>query len=137
MSNQDDITVNGVTYDADEVYERTLLVHGAQPTNYEQYDYVNVLVNHKNRKEANGLKSGGQAQAQYRFGTSADIHKFNDHEYPYYLNTKMTTTSDKNGNPIQVILWADFANAQEMELVPRNKAQQAQQKPSAVSPAKA
>lgn len=134
MSNQDDITVNGVTYDADEIYTRTILVHGAQPTSYEQYDYVNVLVNHKNRKEANGLKSGGTAQAQYRYGTASDIHKFNEHEYPFQLDTKMTTTSDKNGDPIQVILWADFANAREMELVPRNKPQQ---KPSAVSPVKA
>lgn len=124
MSNQDNITVNGITYDADEVYERTITVHGAQPTNFESYDYVNVLVNHKNRKEANGLKSGGVAQAEYRFGTSADIHSFNEHQYPFQLNTKMTTTSDKKGNSIQVILWADFANAQEMELVPRNKAQQ-------------
>ncbi|MGP5437731.1 hypothetical protein [Psychrobacter alimentarius] len=128
MSKQDEITLNGVTYDADEIYERTILVHGAQPTNFESYDYVNVLVNHKNRKEANGLKSGGVAQSEYRFGTSADIHSFNEHEYPFQLDTKMTTTSDKKGNSIQVILWADFANAREMELVPRNRAQQ--QKPA-------
>lgn len=124
-----DIIVDGIAYDADEVYERRLLVHGAQPTSFESYDYVNVLVNHKNRKEANGFKSGGQAQAEYRYGSASDIHKFNDHDYPFYLNTKMITTSDKKGNAIQVIISADFANVEEMELVPRNKAQSQQQKP--------
>ena len=31
------IVVDGVTYEPDEFYKRTLLVHGSEPTNYEDY----------------------------------------------------------------------------------------------------
>lgn len=111
------IVVNGVTYDADEIYQRTLKVHGAEPTDYEDYRYINVLVNHKNRNPS----AGGEAQAEYRYHNLEDLTKFHSKEYPYLLNVKMITASDKKGRQIQVIVSADFDSAKEMELVERKK----------------
>lgn len=111
----DDITVNGVTYDADEVFKRKLLVRGAEPTDYEQYQFISVLVEHRNRKS----NAGGTAQAIYRYDDLSDLSKFHEHEYPYYLDVTMTTVTDKKGDQIQQILQADFAGAEEMMLVPR------------------
>lgn len=109
------IVINGVTYEPEEVYKRTLLVHGAEPTDFEDYRYINVLVNHKNRNE----QAGGMAQAEYRYNELADLEKFHQHHYPYYLEVGMITASDRKGRQIQVIVFADFANAKEMELVER------------------
>ena len=39
----DTIELNGITYDADEVTERTLVIKGQQPTDYEGWEYVEVL----------------------------------------------------------------------------------------------
>lgn len=118
MSNQEHpIIIDGVTYHADEIYTRSLLVHGAEPTNYEDYQYINVLVNHVNRN----AKAGGMAQAEYRYNVLEDLKKFHEHEYPYYLDVKMVTASDRKGRQIQVIVHADFANAKEMELVPKER----------------
>lgn len=111
------IVIDGVTYHPDELYTRKLLVHGAEPTDFEEYRYINVLVNHPNRKS----QAGGVAQAEYRYNNLDDLKKFHEHEYPYYLNVHMVTASDRKGNQVQVIVFADFANAQEMELVPRVK----------------
>lgn len=119
MANQP-IIVDGITYEADELFQRRLLIKGAEPTQYEQYDYVNVLVDHRNRKEtSSGLKAAGMAQATYRYGQATDIHKFHEHEYPYYVDTKMVTITDKKQNQVNVIVWVDFANVEEMELVQR------------------
>lgn len=117
------IVINGVTYEPEEVYKRTLLVHGAEPTDFEDYRYVNVLVNHKNRNEL----AGGMAQAEYRYNELADLDKFHEHQYPYYLEVGMITASDRKGRQIQVIVYADFANAKEMELVERKSSAKALQ----------
>lgn len=118
------ITVNGTTYDPSDVYQRKLHVIGVQPTNYESYVFIDVLALHKNTKTTqNGEKAGGTAQAIYRYQEINDIHKFNEHQYPYYLDVVMTDIVDKKGDTVQVILDADFANIQEMQLVPRNQPQ--------------
>lgn len=124
MSKQDELVINGVTYDVDEVYQRRLLVDGAEPTNFEQWVYINVAVKTRTRK----ADAGGSFQSLYRYDDLADLPKFHEYQYPYYLDVKMITVTNKKGEDIQQILWADFANAQEMELVPRNRAQQ--QKPA-------
>lgn len=111
----DDIIVNGIKYDADEVFSRTLTIKGAEPTDYEEWRFITVLVDHKNRKD----NAGGTAQAVYRYDDLSDIHKFHEHQYPYSLNVVMTTVTDKKGGQVQQILSADFANAVELMLVPR------------------
>lgn len=112
------IVVDGVTYEPEEFYKRTLLVHGAEPTNYEEYQYINVLVNHKNRND----KAGGMAQAEYRYINLDDLKKFHAHQYPYMMDVLMITASDRKGRQIQVIISADFDNVKEMELVERKSA---------------
>ena len=112
------IVVDGVTYEPDEFYKRTLLVHGAEPTNYEEYQYINVLVNHKNRND----KAGGMAQAEYRYINLDDLKKFHSYQYPYMLDVAMITARDRKGRQVQVIIWADFDNVKEMELVERKQA---------------
>ena len=85
------ITVNDVTYDPSDFYQRKLLVQGVQPTNYESHVFIDVLVSHKNTKTTqNGEKAGGIAQAIYRYQEIDDIHKFNEHQYPFYLDVVMT-----------------------------------------------
>lgn len=111
----DSIVLNGVTYDVDELTERTLIVYGAQPTNYEQWQFIDVLVQLRNKK----ADAGGTAQAIYRYAQLADLNKFHEHQYPYKVNVKMAATVDKKGNEVNEIVWADFANAQEMQLLPR------------------
>lgn len=111
------IVIDGITYHPDEVYTRSLLVHGAEPTNFEDYKYINVLVNHYNRNP----NAGGMAQAEYRYNDLGDLSKFHEKEYPYYLDVKMITASDRKGRQVQVIVFADFANAKEMQLVEREK----------------
>lgn len=111
----DSININGVTYDADEMYTRTLTIHGVQPTDFEDYRYLNVLVLHKNR--ATG--AGGQAQAEYRYNELSDLDKFHKHAYPYSLDVTMITASDKKGRQVQVIVKADFDNVTELELTPK------------------
>lgn len=111
------IEIDGVKYHADELYKRSLLVYGTQPTDFEGYHYVNVIALHPNRKTG----AGGQAQAQYRYDDLADLDKFHQHEYPYFLPCHMVTASDRKGNQIQIIVHADFANVKEMELVPRER----------------
>lgn len=119
MNINDPITVNGKTYYPDEFYQRKLFVKGVEKTNFDDYDWVNVLVDHRISKP----DSAGVAQAIYRYGNSADIVKFTERELPYYIDTVMTTVSDKKGNQVQIILQADFASIKEMELVPRNTKQ--------------
>lgn len=111
MSNLDSVVVDGVTYDADEVYMRTLHVTGTQPTDFEQWDRVNVLAQQKLGKQ----NSGGKGQAPYHYGEAKDITKFHEHEYPYFIDVKMVSTTDKNNRPVQLIIWADFANVREIE----------------------
>ena len=116
------ITINGETFEPSDFYQRKLLVNGVQPTNYENYVFLDILANHKNTKTTQtGDKAGGTAQTTYRYQDLSDLPKFNEHAYPYYLDVVMTDTVDKKGNSIPVILFADFANVQEMELVPRKK----------------
>ncbi|BFM98839.1 hypothetical protein MOXK02_03980 [Moraxella sp. K02] len=116
------ITVNDVTYDPSDFYQRKLLVQGVQPTNYESHVFIDVLVSHKNTKTTqNGEKAGGIAQAIYRYQEIDDIHKFNEHQYPFYLDVVMTDIVDKKGETVQLILHADFDTIQEMQLVPRNQ----------------
>ena len=116
------ITVNGETFDPTDFYQRKLSVIGVQPTNYESYVFVDVLALHKNTKTTQtGDKAGGSAQATYRYNDLADLPKFNEHQYPYMLDVVMTDIVDKKGNTVPLILFADFANVQELELVPRKK----------------
>ena len=116
------ITVNGETFDPTDFYQRKLSVIGVQPTNYESYVFVDVLALHKNTKTTQtGDKAGGSAQATYRYNDLADLPKFNEHQYPYMLDVVMTDIVDKKGNTVPLILFAYFANVQELELVPRKK----------------
>ena len=116
------ITVNGETFDPTDFYQRKLSVIGVQPTNYESYVFIDVLALQKNTKTTQtGDKAGGSAQATYRYNDLADLPKFNEHQYPYMLDVVMTDIVDKKGNTVPLILFADFANVQELELVPRKK----------------
>lgn len=116
------ITVNGETFDPSDFYQRKLLIIGVQPTNYESYVFVDVLVLHKNTKTTQtGEKAGGFAQAIYRYNDLSDLNRFNESQYFYYLDVVMTDIVDKKGNTVPLILFADFANVQELELVPRKK----------------
>lgn len=125
------IVIDGVEYSPDEVYRRTLTVYGAEPTDFEDYRYVNIVVLHQNRK--NG--AGGQAPALYRYDNLNDLNKFHEHKYPYTLPCDMVTASDKKGNQVQMILFAHFQDVKELELVPRQRQQpqrpQAPQAPKA------
>lgn len=112
---QDKIELNGITYDVDELTERTLVVYGAQPTDYDKWKFIDVIVQLRNKK----TDAGGYAQTIYRYADLADIHKFHEHQYPYKLKVKMASTVDKKGNELNEIVWADFANAIELELVDR------------------
>lgn len=109
------IIIDGVEYHPDEIYERNILVYGVEPTDFEEYRYVNIIAMHTNRKPG----AGGQAQGQYRYNRLEDLSKFHEHQYPYYLKTKMVTATDRKGNQIQVIVFADLANVKEMQLVER------------------
>lgn len=110
-----DIVVNGETFPAEELTQRTLLVKGIQTTDYDQWQFIDVLVDLRNKKP----DSGGTAQAIYRYADHMDAHKFNAHTYPYKLNVLMADTVDKKGNVVQQIVQADFASIVEMQLVPR------------------
>lgn len=111
----DSVTIDGVTYEPDEMYTRRLTVHGVQPTDFEEYRYLNVLVLHTNR--ATG--AGGQAQAEYRYNELSHLDKFHKHAYPYNIDVTMITASDKKGRQVQVIVKADFDNVVELELAPK------------------
>lgn len=111
------ITLNGQTYEPDDFYKRKLFVVGVQPTDYEDYQYVNVAVLHKIKTK----DAGGQAQVFYKHMDLADLKQFNEHEFPYYIDVVMTTVTDKKGEPHPVILKADFSSIQEMQLVERKK----------------
>lgn len=113
----DTIEVNGITYDADEVNERTLVIHGQQPTDFEQWEYIEVLAQLRNKK----TNAGGRAQAGYRYADLSDYTKFNEHQYPYKADVKTITTVDKKGNQITEIIWVDFANVEEMVTIPRKE----------------
>lgn len=123
---QQPIVINGVTYEPDEIYTRTLKVHGVEPTDFEDYQYLNVLVNHRNRN----ANAGGEAQAEYRYHHLEHLQNWHAHQYPYIIKVDMITASDKKGRQIQVIVKADFDNVQELEFVPRKKT-------SAITPTKA
>ena len=114
-----DIVVNGETIPAEELTQRTLLVKGIQPTDYDQWQFIDVLVDLRNKKP----DAGGTAQAAFRYADHMDAHKFNAHAYPYKLNVLMADTVDKKGNVVQQIVQADFANITEMQLVPRTNLQ--------------
>lgn len=113
----DTIEVNGIKYDADEVNERTLIIHGQQPTDFEQWEYIEVLTQLRNKK----TNAGGRAQAGYRYSELSDYTKFNEHQYPYKADVKTITTVDKKGNQITEIIWVDFANVEEMVTIPRKE----------------
>lgn len=115
---QDDtIVLNGVTYDADEVTERTLVIKGQQPTDFEDYKFIEVLAELRNKKP----NAGGRAQAAYRYSDLSDHNKFNEHQYPYKANVKMISTVDKKGNQVNEIVWVDFANIEELATIPRKE----------------
>lgn len=115
---QDDtIVLNGITYDADEVTERTLVIKGQQPTDYEGWEYIEVLAELRNKK----TNAGGRAQAGYRYSELSDYPKFNEHQYPYKANVKMISTVDKKGNQLQEIVWVDFANIEELVTITRKE----------------
>lgn len=114
-----DIIVDGQTIPADELTKRTLIVHGAQPTDYEQWQFIDVLVQLRNKKP----DAGGTAQALFRYADHMDMHKFNAHQYPYKLDVLMADTVDKKGDVVQQIVYADFANVREQMIVPRTQPQ--------------
>lgn len=109
------IIIDGIEYQPDEIYKRNLLVYGAQPTDFEDYRYVNIISLHTIKK----LGSKGQAQALYRYDNLEDLDKFHAHQYPYFLPCHMITATDKKDNQIQIVLHVDFDNVKEMQLVER------------------
>jgi len=113
----DTIEVNGIKYDADEITERTLVIKGQQPTDYEGWEYVEVLAELRNKK----TNAGGRAQASYRYADLKDYAKFNEHEYPYKANVKMVSTVDKKGNKVDEIIWVDFPNIEELVTITRKE----------------
>lgn len=113
----DTIEVNGIKYDADEITSRTLVIKGMQPTDYESYQFLEVLAELRNKKP----NAGGRAQAGYRYSELADHVKFNEHQYPYKADVKMITTVDKKGEQVQEIIWVDFANIEELVTIPRKE----------------
>lgn len=126
------ITVNGETYEPQDLGRATLLVHGVQPTDYEDYTYVAILAQHKNVKATqSGLKSGGNAQAEYRYHELADLPRFHEHKYPYLAEVVTAKTTDKKNNIVDVVLYVDFANIQEQMLVPRSQNKSASTAPVA------
>lgn len=130
----DTIVLNGVTYDAEEVTERTLLIHGQQPTDHEGWQFIEVLAQLRNKK----TNAGGRAQAGYRYAELKDHPNFNEHQYPYKADVKIVSTSDKKGNQVNEIVWVDFASIEEQVIIPRKdfeafekwKQSNGQQKPS-------
>ena len=124
------VTVNGETFEPHEMSQGVLIVDGAQPTDYEEYNYITVLTKFRNIKTTQtGLRSGGYAPASYRYAELSDLDKFHQHKYPYTVPVVTAKTSDKNGEVVDILLYVDFANAQEQMLVPRN------QKPTNPAPA--
>ncbi len=113
----DTIVLNGITYDVDEVTERTLIIKGQQPTDYESYQFIEVLAELRNKKP----NSGGRAQAGYRYADLSDYNKFNEHQYPYKTTVKMISTVDKKGEKVDEIVWVDFANVEELVTIPRKE----------------
>lgn len=113
----DTIVLNGITYDADEVTERVLVIKGQQPTDYESYQFIEVLAELRNKKP----NSGGRAQAGYRYSDLNDHTKFNEHQYPYKATVKMISTVDKKGEKVDEIVWVDFANVEELVTIPRKE----------------
>tara|TARA_B100000530_G_C15690201_1_gene381725 strand:- start:211 stop:615 length:405 start_codon:yes stop_codon:yes gene_type:complete len=113
----DTIEVNGIKYDADEITQRTLVIKGMQPTDFESYQFLEVLAELRNKKP----NAGGRAQAGYRYAELSDHTKFNEHQYPYKADVKMITTVDKKGEQVQEIIWVDFANIQELVTIPRKE----------------
>lgn len=111
------IKLNGVTYDADEVTSRTLTVKGMQPTDYEGWEYIEVLAELRNKK----TNAGGRAQAGYRYADLKDYVKFNEHEYPYKVDVKMVSTVDKKGNKVDEIVHVDFASVEELVTISRKE----------------
>lgn len=114
---QDSIVLNGVTYDADEVTERTLIIKGQQPTDYEGWEYIEVLAELRNKK----TNAGGRAQAGYRYSELKDYPKFNEHQYPYKATVKMISTVDKKMNQVNEIVWVDFASIEELVTITRKE----------------
>lgn len=111
----DTIVLNGVTYNVDEVTDRTLVIKGQQPTDHEGWQFIEVLAELRNKK----TNAGGVAQAGYRYSELKDHPQFNEHQYPYKANVKIVSTSDKKGNIVQEIVWVDFANIEELVTVSR------------------
>lgn len=113
------VTVNGETFQPHELSQTKLLVHGVQPTDYEDYTYVGILAQHRNIKSTqSGLKAGGNAQAEYRYHNLDDLVKFHEYKYPYILDVVTAKTTDKKGKIVDAVLFVDFSNVQEMELKP-------------------
>lgn len=117
------IEFNGVNYDEFDVYKRRMLVEGVQPTDFtnretgKNYNYLTVTVLETNRKDG----ALGKGSANYRFGTSADIARFNEFEFPLLVEATMVNGTDKGGETLGMILDIDFATAQEMELTPKKQ----------------
>lgn len=122
------VTINGVTYEPEDIFSRRLLVNAVDPTDFEQYQHINILALHKLKSK----DSGGLGQTIYKYSDLSDLKKFHEHEYPYYVDVAMTTVADKRGNMTPVVLYVDFSSVQELELVPRkNKSANLKQASSA------
>lgn len=112
-----DITIDGKKYYADEIVIKSLLIVGTEPTDYEQYNHTNILVLHRNAKEINGVRAGGFAQANYKFGRASDVHKFHEIGYPMRVDAKVATTAVRKGETIDMVVDIDFDNAKKVNLV--------------------
>lgn len=115
FSDLNDINFDGVNYYADEQVIKSLLVIGTEPTDWEQYNRVNILVLHRNAKESNGIKAGGTAQANYHYGHANDVYKFHEIGYPMRIDAKVVTTTDRKGNKVELVVDIDFKNVKKLE----------------------
>ena len=121
-------TVNGFEFEPTDYRQGLILVHGVEPTEFEKYLYCNILAQHKNVKETDRFRAGGNAQGNYLYSPLEDIEKFHQHKYPYYLPVVTVKVADKKGDLKDLIVHADFDSIQELQLVPRN------QKPANAAP---
>ncbi|MFW2177489.1 MULTISPECIES: hypothetical protein [unclassified Moraxella] len=113
------ITVNNITYEPQDLTQGTLLVHGVEPTDFEQWTYCNLLAQHKNAKQSDNYHAVGTAQGSYLYSELSDMVRFYEHQYPCYVPVVTTKIADKKGRMRDLVLHVDFDNIRELQLVPR------------------
>lgn len=113
------VEVNGKVYQPEDLNQSILLVDGVEPTEFEQYLYCNILAKHTNGKQTDKYHAVGKAQGAYLYPVLEDMPKFYDISYPCRLSVVTTKMADKKGKMRDLVLFVDFANAVELDLVPR------------------